>query len=275
VSTFDSDTHSDATAALSQGLGLEESQPDPVVTQDVSPETPQSAEPTQGRASRDIDLSELSPEARLYIEARERELTADYTRKTQTLADQRREAEQALQFIEALNTDSQFAQQVYDTLGEYFGAGPGEEETFSPYDQDPYSLDESDDPYHRELQELKEWKNSFESQLQEARLEAQINNQLAQIRQANPSFTDNDISNILGFGFVTNGDLLAATDQYKAMQEQVLDQWILSKGSVTAPSPLQGGSGSPVQPNVVDEIDSITDGRLRDIALERIRNELG
>src|SRR6478735_4440824 len=58
----------------------------------------------------------LPPEAQAYLTQREREMQADYTRKTQEVAAQRREAEQAMEFVQALNTDPSFAYQVHESL---------------------------------------------------------------------------------------------------------------------------------------------------------------
>src|SRR5579864_4943829 len=66
----------------------------------------------------DPNQLELPDDARSYLEQREREMQADYTRKTQEVAAQRREAEQALEFVNALNSDPNFALQVTQTLSQ-------------------------------------------------------------------------------------------------------------------------------------------------------------
>src|SRR4051812_32489640 len=113
----------EALAAANGGEGEVAAQPTPVQpteqpNQPVQPDTAtqgDQGQPTEA-ATPKIDLSQVDPQAQEYIQSREREMQADYTRKTQEAASARQEAEQALQFIEALNTDPNFALQVHQTL---------------------------------------------------------------------------------------------------------------------------------------------------------------
>ena len=66
--------------------------------------------------SRNIDLSQLDENSRNFLQAREREMQAAFTRKTQELAAQRAEAEQAMQFLNELNSNPEFAYQVQQRL---------------------------------------------------------------------------------------------------------------------------------------------------------------
>lgn len=90
----------------------------------------------------DFDLSTVPEEAREAVEAAEKRMQADYTRKTQTLAETRREAERAQQIVEALNdpTTAPFAlkQLGYDDrkLLEMYGYDLDGEDSDDEFDAD-------------------------------------------------------------------------------------------------------------------------------------------
>jgi len=240
----------------------QENQPEPSAP--VEPTAP-SDQGTEAPASKDLDLSHLPEEAQIYLRAREREMTADYTRKTQEAAQQRQEAEQALQFIQALNSDPQFARQVAGFIQQGL---PQEYQDDGP-DFEPDEYGEAEDPYESEIRELKEWRESLEDQMYEAQLSAHLDRQVADIRSENPAFSERDVQAIIELGYATDGDLYAAVDIYQGISDNVLGRYLESKRAVTAPAPLPNTSGSTA-PVPIQGVEN-----LRAAALERIRNELG
>jgi hypothetical protein len=102
-----------------------------------APEAPETDQPTGGEESftDSYNPSELPDEVRPHVEAAYKQLQSAYTSKTQSLAEERREAEQAQQIIAALK-NPQVAPAVLAQLGyderkmlELYGYQPGEEES--------------------------------------------------------------------------------------------------------------------------------------------------
>lgn len=231
-----------------------------------APATPQ--EPAQEPASRDIDVSGLPEEAQLYLRARERELQGDYTRKTQEIAEQRREAEQAMQFLQALNSDPDFAYNVLNQLqGNLAAAGYS-------FDQgaDEYGIDEDSgyDPYQAEIARLSQQQEAIQEAMLEQQLSANLDYQLSQIASQHPEWGDSEYQAIIDLGYATNGDLFSAAKQFEAINDSVILRYLQSKGSVNAPAPLPN-TGSAATPLPTPK----TDEELRAAAMERIRAELG
>lgn len=78
--------------------------PDESPVENEQDQAPEAAEPEQPEAEEkdsSSDLSDFPDEAREYIERREKEMQADYTRKTQALAEERKAAQQAQTIVNA------------------------------------------------------------------------------------------------------------------------------------------------------------------------------
>lgn len=238
----------EALADANNGVESAAAQPTP-----VQPEVPNANQPyvdsaTQGDQGHqaqpeptriDPNQLDLSPEARQYVEQREREMQADYTRKTQELAEQRREAEQALEFINALNTDPNFALQVHQTLSQTLqaqGYSVAQADALAAQqmqgEEDPYGYE--DDPYMAKIQELEQWKHQQEQRIAEAEAAARIDSQLAVIRQQNPNFDDNDLRDIISMGFAFNGDLLKSAEAFKSINQRSVERYMAQKAQVPA-----------------------------------------
>lgn len=254
-------------AAAQDAAPAQVSQPsEPVQTGDAAPvETPDTPR---------IDLNqiELPAEARSYLEQREREMQADYTRKTQEVAAQRREAEQALEFINALNTDPSFAAQVHANLTEALQAqGYSYEDASAAASQQTGFEDESFvDPYMQKIQELENWKAQQEQRFAIAdatqRIEAGVN----AVRQANPNYGDEDIKDILTMAFAFGGDVVQAAEAYKSVQQRLTEGYLSQKQSVPASLNEPVSSGHAEIPP--EGFTGLNDPRLEEAAKQMLAN---
>lgn len=237
----------EALAAANTGEAPVAAQPEPVQPAVPAPSQPVVDPATQGDqghqaqpepARIDPNQLQLDDNAKAYLAQREREMQADYTRKTQELAEQRREAEQALQFIEALNSDPNFALQVHQTLSEALqnqGYSVAQAEALAAQQmqgQDEWGYE--DDPYMAKIQELEQWKAQQEQRIAEAEAASRIDQQLSVIRQQNPNFDDSDLRDIISMGFAFNGDLLKSADAFKSINQRSVERYMAQKASVPA-----------------------------------------
>lgn len=259
------------------GQGVPASQPSPSGTPEVGGDQGQGLiDPpvTEFTPSKEYDLSQLPDEARLWLEARERELTGVMTRKTQEAAQQRQEAEQALGFITALNSDPQFALQVYSQLENALaqsGVIQGQQDADQGYGaEDEYDeFGNVPDPYESELNEIRDWIGKQETQQQMYAAQSYLDNQVSQIRSQHPEYSDTDIGAIIDLGFSTRGDLMAAQAAYDKLSQATIERYMQSKGAVNAPAPLGGGVGSPGAEQPRGEKET------RQAALDYMRTHLG
>lgn len=209
------------------------SQPAPVET----PTTADAAPVTPDQPAIDPRFANLPPEAQEYLTSREKEMQADYTRKTQEVAAQRREAEQALEFINALNTDPSFAYQVHSTLTEALqaqGYSFQDASRMASQQVDEYGDDTFIDPYAEKIQQLEQWQAQQEQRFAVADAEARINAGIQAVRAANPSYTDDDVKDILTMAFAYNGDVAQAAEAFKSVQQRVTESYLNQKASVPA-----------------------------------------
>jgi hypothetical protein len=249
--------------------------------------------------SKDIDLSGLSDEQRSYLDAREREMQAHFTQRTQELANERQQAQEAIQFINELNTNPYFASQVVSELsGQLQAAGysPAQADQIAgqqvaqqanqpmaqPAAQD-YNFGEDDgfqdDPYLAEIQELRarqqqvdQYLGQMQEQQRVAQLEAQLNNAAAYVQTQNPNFTDQDMSRVVNMSYAYGGDLVRAAEEYKAIRDNAVQGWIEQKGSVNTPASVPGGVPAQSSPEPFKGLD---DPRLEAAAAARLAAVLG
>lgn len=267
-----SNTFDDALGAFEQAGFADDTESVESQPQADAPEV-ETESPTPEVASKDVDLSGLPEEAQIFLRARQREMQADYTRKTQELAAQRQEAEQYAQFVQALNTDPQFAMAVLERLQTQLQQAG----FYQPAVQDEFGVDESDgyedyesDPYVRELEELKSWKEQMEAEWENAHNEAIINRQIAEIRSAHPDYTQEDIEDVYALGFYTNGDLHAANEMFRGIIDRSLARYLETKRGVQTPAALPSGQGVPAP----DDLRNADEKTLRAAALERLTSAI-
>jgi hypothetical protein len=281
IDTFDAAVDA-LTAAQDNSLGGDEGGSPAPVTAPEPVDTPvQGDEGTPSFLdSRNIDLDALDPTARDWLQAREREMQGAFTRKTQELAAAKQEAEQAVQFLNELNSNPEFALEVHGRLAselERLGYSPQAasaaaaqqlDET-SGYDQ--YGGD--DDPYLAKINELEAWKNQQEQRTREAEVASRIDRETAVILNQNPTFTEDDMSTIYGLALSLGGNLAQATDAYKNVTQRAVERYISQKDSVPAAarnSNVSTGTYGEAAPEPLGDLGSKA---LRAAAIARLRAE--
>lgn len=246
--------------AIDDGTAVQSQPQEPVSPQD---DQAQVAEP----ARIDPGSLDLPDEARSYLEQREREMQADYTRKTQEVAEQRREAEQAMEFINALNTDPNFALQVTQTLSESLqaqGYSAQDADALAASQTQGYEDDTFVDPYMEKINQLENWAQAQEQRYAVANAEAQINAGINAIRSENPNYTDDDIKDVLTMAFAYNGDVVQAHDAYKNITQRVTEGYLDKKASVPANLNAPSAAGNSEIPP--EGFTSLNDPRLEEAA---------
>jgi chaperonin cofactor prefoldin len=217
-------TEADALGALA------DSTPE-AVSEPVPSQEPVGATTTDSFTS--LDPSTLSPELQNVYKS----MQADYTRKAQEAAPWRTtfsdlgnvdpaEARQAYEFWQNVNTDPDYAKQVYAQLGEalqpYMTAEPPAAE-----------LDEYANPLEAQVAQLSKQLNDMQEQQKYNAGAAELQRQEMAIRASNPTWTDADFSTVYELALAHNGNLMKAADQFTALQQRVISNYMGQKGSVS------------------------------------------
>lgn len=238
--------------------------PEPQVTPD-QPVAPEAEQAPDLFADADIDLSNLSPAEELRI----RQMQAHFTRKTQEVAESRREAAEAVAFVDALQNDPNFAAQIHQELAtalESAGLTPAQasqaaanqiqaqtqEPAFEdpdPFSEDDYWQNERQPEYRvppeiqQQLQALNEWKDSQTAEMERQKYANQIQSQENSIRAENPTYTDADMESIYERAFAYNGDLNAAHESLKTERNRIIMSYLQQKAQVPAGQPSGAVTG--------------------------------
>lgn len=207
-------------------------------------------------------------------------MQADYTRKTQELAELRNkfnalgevevdpeEAVRMVRFVQQLDSDPAFAEKFVHHVSEQLGIadhnqnpvmdGPVVEET--NYEGLP-------EPLVKELEEMREFRQQMLEQQELQALEAELEIQEQTIRTANPHFNDEDMEAVYSLAHSTGGDLIAAAEQYHTIQQRLLGDYLQAKQVPHGATPAPGGPSSPPQ----REFNSLEDAHKA--AQEALRN---
>lgn len=225
-----------------------------------------------------VNPDELPEEVRPLV----RQLQADYTRKTQALAEQRRQIE-ALGDVESLQQAVELYQRVADpnnwaqlhaeltTELQRMGYTPAQAsqmagEAVTAQQQPAEEPEWSDDP------ELAPFRTAFEQQ--QARLDAleqqlferaqmeqaqqlhmalvgEMQRQENAILQANPHYTDEDLAAVYELSSFHNGDLIQAQQRYEAILENRLQNYFAKKSAAAgavSTQPAPSGVGTIAEP---------------------------
>lgn len=214
------------------------------------------------------------------LQALYKNMQADYTRKTQEIAEARKSFEQfneygidpnyaleAVGFIQRLDTDPAFAAEFARHLASQYEqpmTAQQPSEVANPNNGGDY---EGLPPeLAAELNEMR----AFRQQMLEAQENQQMMDELTveenQIRAQYPHYSDDDIDRIYNLSYSTDGDLLAAQELYLQMEQGILNKYLQSKQvPLGATSPSGGPASVPGQ-----SFASLDDAHKA--ALEAVRN---
>ena len=217
-----------------------------------------------------------------------RSMQGDYTRKTQEIAELRRNYEgydvfsesgvdpnyalQAADFYRKLDTDPQFAQQVVDNIQRNLGNVGVEQQSIgdAPYNDSVNSegYDSLPPVLQQELAEMREFRSDMLFQQEQAETIAGLEYVEQEIRLSNPHYTDDDLSSIYDLAYSTDGDLSAAADAYHSIQQRVMSGYLQSKQVPMGAQSIPTGPSS-IPPRQFSSLDDA-----HKAAMEAVRNSL-
>lgn len=218
-----------------------------------------------------------------------KQLQAEFTRKTQELADQRRQYEQlgdptelaqAAQLYRALQ-DPQYLRQFHSELTtalEAQGHSPQDASAIAAQETakrggDLSSLSEDPElaPVVSEVQQLRQELETFRSQQAQERQQRELEQLQTQtlgelqrqefaIREANPHYSQDDIDAIMEIAAFHNGDLFAANRRYAGILQSAVEKYVNQKTSVVPsgvePVSTTGISTQPAKLSTFAEADA-------------------
>lgn len=255
----------------------------------ATPEEGQVEEGTTEAAAEDtftrLDPNSLPNEVRPYYDS----MLADYRRKTQEVAAERRNYEaleqyggaevatQALEWVSSLqNPDNALAlhreltsaltAQGY-SLGEAQAVAAEEvSRQAAAEDVDDYEAvrDPRFDQVSQELAEMKQWRAEQEHKAMSNAMAAEYDRQEAALVRDN-GYNDEQLEAVYNLSFATGGNLFQADQLYKQIQSQILGGYISQKQSVPdsiAGVPATGGAEQPIA--VTDLNDPTLDRAVRE-----------
>jgi hypothetical protein len=183
-----------------------------------------------------------------------RSMQGDYTRKTQEIAELRRQYEsfseagvdpntalQAVEFLQQLNTDPNFATYVATQIQQNAGTlddSQGYEyadtsDNVEGYENLPPAL-------AQELEEMRAFRQEMMEQQAYTESLGELEAMESTIRVSNPHYTDDDMEAIYSLAYSTDGDLFAAQETYNQIQQRLLGGYLQSKqvphGATPAPN---------------------------------------
>lgn len=198
----------------------------------------------------DVDPNTLTPEMRSMFDGMQKA----FTQKNQELAEERRQIEafggleqvgQAVEFVQSLN-DPQNLVQLHTELSQYlqesgFTKADADEAAASAIQEQQGGAQESDlfsDPevarLERELADIKAWRESFEEQQEQARIELEIERAENALR-TDRKYGDADISRIYQLSYAYGADLFAAADAYDEMRNAFVSEYVNRKAEAPGP----------------------------------------
>jgi hypothetical protein len=241
-----------------------ENNPAAVPAPDTTGVTPDAGTTPEDSFAPGIDPMTLPPE----LQAIYRNMQSHFTRTQQSLREKEasldgmnvEEARGALDFVNALNTDPQFAMSVHQSLTEGLQAAGmtpqeahyaateainSETEQYAPDDTDYGSV--PPDVLQR-LERAEQFMQTQEEAQMRASYEAELTRQEMAIRQGHPEWDDADISTVYGLAYSHGGDLNKAADAYVAEQARWATRFLASKSSVPSGQPGATSHGeAPVE----------------------------
>lgn len=189
-------------------------------------------------------------------------MQADYTRKTQEIAEIRRqyeafsesgvdpnEAVQAAHLLSRLDSDPEFAREftsvVNARLEEMGLGGTTPQQMMTPStENDDVSNSALPPELAQEIQEMRQFRQQMMEQQEQAAVREQLEAAESTIRATNPDYSDDDMDAIYNLAYSTNGDLFAAQQQYHAIQQRLLGSYLQAKQVPHGATPAPGGPSS-------------------------------
>lgn len=206
-------------------------------------------------------------------------MQADYTRKTQEIAELRRDFEafseagvdtntalQAIGFLQALDSDPEFAMQVAAQIQQNVGT-PNVQERVEVDTQSVNNGYEGLPPeVMQEIQSMRQFREEMAYQQQQQAILMDLEAAENTIRTSNPDYTDSDMEAIYSLAYSTDGDLMAAQQQYHQIQQNLLQNYLQAK---TVP---HGATPAPAGPSSVPGRGFSSLDEAHKAALEAVRN---
>lgn len=248
-----------------------------------------------------LDPNTIPPELMPWYKS----MQADYTRSKQELAGWRDErdyfqefggvdaAREAVQFVQALSTDPQYALEVHRGLTaalQSAGLSPVQAERESArrineaIDQGQDGLDDdigfsdSNPAYDRKIQQLEsqlnavnQWREEQEEYAFQRSLMADMDRQHAEVLRNNPDYEDEDMEAVYQLAYSTGGDLVAADNLYRGFQSNILGRYVSQKASTPLGVSSPTGTGYAEQPA---KFNDLNDPALERLVQQRLLQEL-
>lgn len=304
-------SHEEAVQALQDAVAAEsaaEQAPDPFQTPSGDTEKPAPVQPPVEEAPAPVaeapaedtfvdgsfNPDALPPE----LQAGWKQLQAAYTRKTQELADQRRQIE-ALGDVESLQQAADLYNRISDPSSwpqlhaeltaamQEYGLSPAEaaqaatEAIQEAQPSLPEDVDPELAPFVNTIQTLQQRLDAFEQQAAQERefAEAQqlheamvgeLTRQETAIRQARPDYQDSDIDAIYQLSSFFNGNLIEAQHRYEDIVGERMERYLNSKASAASDHSVQPPAGADVMShsdNAPETLEEATEW-----AIEHLRN---
>lgn len=261
-------------------------------TQQADATTGLGAAPVEETPFTNIDPNSLPPELQPVYKS----LQADYTRKRQADAEVHKLAEQyggsenlqrMASFVYDISTNPNAQLELYNQLTSHLqsqGYSVGQAQAaaaqaVADVSDSEDELDEDEGDYYYEdprINELLERQQMMEQYIQtdavrtaERDINAYLDNEEAQIRSANPSYTDDDIDGIYALALSTDFNLSQAQQQYEAMRARWAGAYLQQKQSVptnlNVPKPAAPHGEQPMT------VETIHDPRIRSQAEAMLR----
>ena len=207
-------------------------------------------------------------------------MQADYTRKTQEIAELRRnyesfsengvdptEALEAVSLMQRLNNDPEFAlgvaQEIQSRLEEL---GFSEQNVDDTPVVDNTSYEGLPPELQAELQQMRQFREEMMMQQQQQEILMGLEAAEQTIKTANPDYTDSDLEAIYSLAYSTDGDLLAAQEVYQGIQQRLLGSYLQAK------SVPHGATPAPSAPSSTPHRDFTNLDEAHKAALEAVRN---
>lgn len=270
----------DQSAGISPMSGADAGSEGPSFGNNPAPGT-QSASEVDGATGTDsftdkFDLNAVPEEYRPYVEQAYKSFQGDYTRKTQELAEQRKQfegldpesAREAVQFVELVQTDPNYALAVTQALTEQLqaaGYSPAQADAMAAQQMQEFNNGADDGwedesygavppEFQQKLNELEAWKSQQEQLQRQQWWENKLTNDAAAIRAAHPDYTEADMNDIFALSWSTGGDLQKAQESFEAQRQRIMQSYLQEKANVPAGTPPSSGPGvTPTVPKTMDE----------------------